>query len=216
MKKIAIIGVLAVGIGLASAQTTNTFTVSPNAAIPVGSIVGLASTTDVTGFTGETIANITVNLNISGGYNGDLYAYLAGPNGGFDVLLNQPGGTANSFGYLDAGLSNVTFDDSSANSIQTYQLVSNPGGAALTGGVWQSAGTSLNSFVGTDPDGTWTLFVANLASGTPVSTLNSWGFTIVTTPVPEPQTWMMAALGFLGLMTILKRKRAGQVSPASR
>ena len=40
---------------------------------------------------GSVVLELTVELNISGGYNGDLYAYLVAPNGTLVVLMNQPG-----------------------------------------------------------------------------------------------------------------------------
>jgi subtilisin-like proprotein convertase family protein len=195
MKTIAIIGTLMAGAGLALAQTTNSESGGAGGPIPVGNPVGLVSTTDVSDIAaGSTISSITVNLDISGGFNGSLYAYLSGPNGGFDVLLNQPGSSGGSIGYLDNGL-NLTLDDSAANNIQTYETTTGVLAAStqLTG-AWQSAGNTLSSFAGTDPAGTWTLFVANLTGGSPQSTLTGWSMTIVTA-VPEPQTWAMCAAG---------------------
>ena len=55
-----------------------------------GICLTLALTSGLAG-TGGIITKLTVSLNISGGYNGDLYAYLAGPNGGFAVHLNRAG-----------------------------------------------------------------------------------------------------------------------------
>src|SRR5206468_1563155 len=41
------------------------------------------------------IGSLTVSLNISGEFNGDLYAYLR-HDSGFSILLNRPGRTADS------------------------------------------------------------------------------------------------------------------------
>src|SRR5476649_2238095 len=62
---------------------------------------GLIPDNDPSGFAGTmgvsnlvaNIASVTVSLDITGGYNGDLYAYLAGPNAGFAVLLDRVGVT---------------------------------------------------------------------------------------------------------------------------
>ena len=64
---------------VASAQpmTTNGYTFSPNRAVPDGNPTGLALATNLSGMT-DFIANVTVSLNISGGFNGDLYAYTLG------------------------------------------------------------------------------------------------------------------------------------------
>jgi hypothetical protein len=51
----------------------------------------------------------------------------------------------------------------------------------------------LGSFNGTDPNGGWTLFLADLSVGAQ-SQLVSWSLDIIT--VPEPSVW---ALGIMGL-----------------
>src|SRR6266404_5588518 len=74
-----------------------------NTPIPDGNPTGLESTIEV-GRLSAQLADITVSLDISGGFNGDLYAYLSHGSTGFAVLLNRPGKTAaDSFGYGDAG-----------------------------------------------------------------------------------------------------------------
>lgn len=213
MKTFTIIGILSAGVIFASAQTaTNIYSVSPNAAIPIGNQVGLVSQTSVVGLVGDTISSITVTLNITGGYNGSLYAYLSGPNGGFDVLLNQSGSSGGSIGYLDNGF-NITLDDNAANNVQTYQAITGvlPANTQLTG-TWQSAGNAESSFVGNDPNGTWTLFVANLTGGSPQSTLANWGLTITTTPVPEPQIMPLLISGLLVFIGVGRRQFKRPVS----
>ena len=85
--------------------------------IPDGSFIGLSDTRTLTGVTGNTITDVNVRLNISGGWNGDLYAYLV-HSGGFSVLLNRVGrATGSSFGYSDAGM-NVTLDDQNAQTFE--------------------------------------------------------------------------------------------------
>ena len=156
------------------------------------------------------IRNISVRLNVSGGYNGDLYGYLV-HSSGFAVLLNRSGKTSgNAFGSGDAGY-NLTLDDNAANGdIHLYQLTSNPGGGVLTGS-WAPDGRNINpatvvdtdgrtatlsSFNGLGADGTWTLFLADMSGGD-VSTLNSWGLDI--TVVPEPTTWALIGFGAIFL-----------------
>jgi subtilisin-like proprotein convertase family protein len=197
----------------ASAQTTNyNFSFSPNAAVPDGNASGLALNANVTGVNGG-IADLTVSLDISGGYNGDLYAYLRGPNGGFSVLLNRTGVTdGNSFGYDDTGF-NVTFADSAAGNIHFYQnLTYDLNGSGQLTGDWQPDGRAidplsapsvfettqptslLDSFNGTDPNGTWTLFLADLSGGGQ-STVVNWSLSIET--VPEPSSCALLGIGIL-------------------
>ena len=95
---------------------------SVNQLIPDGDSSGLASTVNISGQTGS-VADVTVNLDINGFWNGDLYAYLVHGNG-FAVLLNRVGSTSSDiYGYGDSGM-NVTFSDNAANgNIHYYQNI---------------------------------------------------------------------------------------------
>jgi len=211
--------------GMASAQTaTNSFTFTPvGSIIPDGDSNGLSLTYNLSG-AGVNISDVTVSLDISNGYNGDLYAYLAGPGGGFAVLLNRVGVTnGNSFGYSDTGF-NVTLSDAAASSIQYYQ--SAPGGYTLNGigqltGSWRPDGVNidpqsspslfgstgatalLSSFDGTNPNGTWTLFLADLAAG---NQSQEGPVTVTVVTVPEPATLALAAAGGIALL-LLRQSR---------
>ena len=210
---------LLAGVAQGQVATNYSFT-TVGSLIPDGNPTGLASSTNWTGISG-TIATVTITLDITGGFNGDLYAYLAGPAGGFAVLLNRTGLTSgNPFGYGDTGFS-ITLSDGSSN-IHNYQLGSPSidGSGQLTG-IWspdgrnidpQSAGSlfdsttptaGFNTFSGFTANGAWTLFVADLSGGGQ-GTLVSWGLTVVT--VPEPQTWVLVASG-VGMLLALNRRR---------
>jgi subtilisin-like proprotein convertase family protein len=215
---IAMVFLLAVTV---RAQTNYTYSSGTlNTVIPDGNPVGITesfTTGDIVGF----INNITVSLNITNGFNGDLYAYLAGPNGQFSVLLNRVGmSSSNSFGYANSGF-NITLDMTDAN-LHNYQSGSYSlnGGGQLIGNwgadginispnsspsAFDSAGVTadLNSYYLTLPSGTWTLFVSDLSSGGQ-STLVSWGLTIST--VPEPQTWAMLGSGAAMLFAFRRRR----------
>jgi len=159
--------------------------------IPDGNPVGVTFVGTVSDIpAGFTVSGLTVNLNISGGYNGDLYAYLMAPNGTAVVLLNQPGvSDSNPFGASGAGM-NITLQDATSvhGSIQ-----SETSGSVLSGS-YNAAGT-LVSFNGSVADGTWTLYFADLSSGGGTSTLDSWSLDI--TAVPEPGS---VALGIFGAL----------------
>ena len=207
----------------ALAQSETNFSFSVNQAIPVNNPVGLTLQTNLS-VQGGLIQSLTVTVNVTNGFNGDLYAYLDGPNGGNAVLLNRVGvsNNATQFGYSDAGL-NVTFSDTAANSIQYYQTVgySINSGGQLTGS-WQPEGVTippnsdpsdffgapqsalLDSFDNTNPNGTWTLFLADLASGSPSSVV-SWGVDIIT--VPEPTTLALMGFGLAGVVLVARRRK---------
>src|SRR3978361_1591106 len=71
------------------------------ATIPDGDLNGISSQL-LTGLSGS-IGDGNVTLSISGGFNGDYYAYLL-HNGTSAILLNRTGRSAlNGVGYSDAG-----------------------------------------------------------------------------------------------------------------
>lgn len=162
--------------------------------IPDGSPVGAAFTGnfDQSGFNSPVLA-VSVGLEISGGYNANLYAYLVAPNGQMVVLLNRPGMTLSPFGNAGAGM-NVSLVDGAANGSINTTL--NP---TLTGSY--SAYASLSGLDGTTANGNWTLFFADLArgGGTSPSTLNGWSLDL--TVVPEPMT--LALVTFLAMLLAL-------------
>jgi len=217
--------VLAATPSLVSAQviTTNNYSLSPNAGIPDGSPVGLLEQFTATGLAGS-ITNVTVHLDITGGFNGDLYAYLVNPQGQLTVLLNRVGVTAsNQFGYNDSGM-NITLDGLAANNIHTYAS-GGPGSYSLSGTTWaadgrnidpQAAGTvfdsastaaNLSLYQNTAPNGVWTFFIADLSGGGGNATLNNVVLSIMT--VPEPQTWVMLGGGLAVLFLYRRRYKCG-------
>jgi subtilisin-like proprotein convertase family protein len=166
------------------------------------------------------ISRVEVSLKISGGYNGDYYAYLRRGDTGFAVLLNRVGVTATTpDGYADPGL-NVKLADSSLNpDIHSYQAVFNPDGAILTG-IWQPDGraadpslvteetarsATLSSFQDLDPNGTWTLFIAD-TSPLGIGKLESWSLAVegALASVPEPSNALVGGL-FAGSLLVCRR-----------
>jgi subtilisin-like proprotein convertase family protein len=213
------LGLLAVSLLTARAQTTNEFSLSPGAAIPDGNPVGFQTSLAVSGVAGA-ISALTVTLDITGGFNGDLYAYLVSPQGQLAVLLNRPGVSAdNAFGYDDAGLS-LTLADAALNNVHDYGAGTySVNGAGQVTGVWQADGrnvdpqsagsvlaatattSGLGQFAGDNANGTWTFFIADLGAGGGTAQLNSVMISVMT--VPEPQAWVilgggLAMLGWLG------------------
>ena len=193
MKKILSITLLSVTLSFSALATVYPFnTAFQNAGvIPDGSLTGLADTRAISGLTSP-ITSVTVILNISGGYNGDLLAYLS-HDGVMIPLLNNVGAPENSsFGYSNPGFS-VTLSDSALASIHDYQT----GDINLTGtvtGNWTPDGGQLSDLNGLSGNGNWTLFFADTVSSGSPSTLTSWSLDIITA-VPEP---INVALGVFG------------------
>ena len=219
MKRPLILGLLLLAISLPAQIATTTYTNSSGALLSDNNPTGWSTTFAVGGLSG-TITNVQVTLDITGGFNGDLYAYLVSPQGQMAILLNRVGVSGSSaYGYSNTGFS-ITLDSSvGANNVHSYQNFSpSYSGGQLTG-TWapdgrnldpQSAGTlfdstgstlALNNYFGTDPNGAWVFFIADLSSGGQ-STLQNVVLSIMT--VPEPQTGMMLGSGLL-LFGLLRR-----------
>lgn len=200
----------------AQANQTNTFTQAVNATVPDADPTGLTSTLNVSGVD-VAIQSISVTLNFSGGYNGDLFVYLAYDTG-YAVLLNRVGrDNANPYGYGDSGF-NITLSDSAATDVHLY---GGNGGSAITGS-WQPDGREtdpqlttsgdsrtafLSSFQDLNGNGTWTLFVSDLASGY-TTTVVSWGLTIATVPEPTGPSLLGMAAGIMAAGIYWRRWRA--------
>ena len=188
MKKTTLIGILA---GLLVAGMSASASLYNVGNIPDGNPTGVSFTGNYDGaVAGATVSSLSVNLSISGGYNGNLFAYLVAPDGTVVTLLNQPGATGvNPFGYAGSGLS-VILSDTASGSIQTTPET--PGAVFGSGLAYQAAG-SLSGFNGSVADGTWTLFFADMAAGGGSATLTGWSLNI--TAVPEPVNVALAVFG---------------------
>ena len=199
---------LALTLGASAHAGLYTFNYGVNAAIPDNSIIGLTDAHTVSGLN-STITDIRVTLNISGGFNGDLYGYLRLNNSPLVVLLNRVGTTAgNSDGYANSGFLVTLTADSAAHDIHFYQNYSpNYNSSGQVTGAWQADGRtnpldtsrgSLSFFNGLDPNGTWTLFFAD-RSASDTSTLIGWSLNITT--VPEPVNVALAVFATLAVVT---------------
>ena len=88
------------GVAILAAASTRVSAVAPistswtgNQPIPDNNASGVAFAFNVSAPGPLVITNVTVDLTIAGGWDGDLYAYLS-HGSGFSVLLNRVGRTA--------------------------------------------------------------------------------------------------------------------------
>jgi subtilisin-like proprotein convertase family protein len=110
------------------------------------------------------VFNVTVTLDITHSFVGDLDAYLISPSGRQVELFTEVGGQYNDFHDL-------TLDDSASRSISTLDADDLP----YTGS-WRPEGL-LSDFIGEDAGGTWTLQIRDTAFADQ-GTLNSWSLQI--------------------------------------
>ena len=204
------------------------FSYSVGATIPDGNLSGIQNSQTINGLSGQ-ITDVNVAFDISGGFNGDFYAFLTHGNA-TAILLNRVGrDSAHQFGYPDAGfgflIQKFTFDDQAANDVHFYR--SFPYALNLAGqltGSWQPDGRNLDPlspasafdsaprpamlglFNGLDANGSWTLYIADTSSGGE-GTLVGWGLQITT--IPELTTAVV-----LGLGLIILAKRRGFIGMA--
>ncbi len=222
---------LACGAAAGAQTITDATNFVVGAAIPDGDKSGLASAQTISSPI-TSVTGLKVSLKLSGTWNGDLYCFLT-HGAGHCVLLDRPGrSVASELGYNDVGL-DVTFDDAATNGdIHVYRLQFSGGqGTAIAApltGAWAPDGrvTSpinaletdersafLSSFNGTDPNGEWVLFVADLETGD-LHTLESWGLEITgdTAPAGLAQRLSQSADGSQAVVSSDSRSGA---SPAA-
>jgi subtilisin-like proprotein convertase family protein len=228
----AILFAILIAVGTqAQTYTTNSYSQAVNTPLLDDNPNGASSTINVSGLFG-TIVDLSVSLNMTNGYNGDIYGYLYNSSsGGFAVLLNRVGvQSGDPFGYGDSGF-HVLFT-LSTNNIHYYQnqSYSLDGSGALLG-TWGVDGRDidpatnsatlgntdptalLDSFIGTSPNGAWTMFLADMSGGYQ-SYWADWQINLVT--VPEPSTFAQLLLaGGIGGAIYFSRRQQKQKSQAS-
>jgi hypothetical protein len=213
MKKTLLIGgcILFKLAGVASAAVAVDADWTVDTAIPEGNPVGITTSETFDDLSSAAITGVTVDLNISGGYNAGLYGYLtlqdANGNVATEILLNFMGtSSSNPFGSSGSGM-DVTLSDSGTANGSIHNASGDPTG------VWQpdSANTLDGTFGGLTANGTWTLYLVDTTEGGGTSTLNSWGLDVDVAAVPEPITYGIvtgAGLLALSLCSQLRRKQS--------
>jgi hypothetical protein len=178
--------------------------------IPVNDASGIADSINLTGTGISSIGDVTLTLDISGGWDSDFYAYLWHQTSGgtvMDVLFDRIGVTgANPLG-LSAGGMDVTFSD--AGSSGNIQSATGTAGVPLSGSYQPDQ--PLGAFDGMSGDGTWALFIAD-ESSPDLGTLESWTLDIngaaVAGAVPDGGDVALMLLAACSLMLLPLRRNA--------
>jgi len=216
-----LIAIASLGISVSAHAALYTFTFSGPFAnsgnVPDGNLSGWTDSHNL-GAMYEQITSLQVKLNMTGGYNGDLYAYVSHDNV-LVPLLNRVGVTSgNSFGSSDSGFS-VTF---SATGPDVH--TASAGGGQLTGNYSADGRTisplsaaaafdsasriALSAYNNLDPNGLWYLFISDVSGGGGQSQVNSWELDIAAVPEPiGPALAIFALIGTLGALFQLRRKK---------
>ena len=110
LRRSLLIGLLLLA-GLVSSQATlcttawtngqSAVTYANGGVVPDNNYTGWSDTRSVTAPAG-TLQSVAVNLQLTGGWNGDLFAYLVNSAGGYSVLLDRVGPAP--CGYGDSGM----------------------------------------------------------------------------------------------------------------
>jgi subtilisin-like proprotein convertase family protein len=203
-----------VAVSQAEAALTYTASWSTTAVIPDNNLIGWTNTRTVT--TAMTaITSVDVSLQISGGWNGDLYAYLVHDTG-MSILLNRVGTTTrNTAGSSVSGMNLLLSDSATGGDVHNASLFSGtflPDGRDVS--PWSVKSSTprtamLAEFTGLNPNGTWTLFVADASAGS-ASTVTGWGLTIQgmdLSAVPEPSSAAAVGVPLLLAGGVLLRRR---------
>jgi uncharacterized repeat protein (TIGR01451 family) len=147
------------------------------------------STIVVSGLTGL-VSKATVSLNgLTHAFPDDVDVLLVGPTGQKVVVMSDAGG-----GYAVTNLT-VTLEDGAASALPdasrinagSYQPADyEPGDTFPAPAPGGAAGSALNAFNGTNPNGTWALYVVDDAAGDAGTIGQGWTLTLTTVTTVNP------------------------------
>jgi subtilisin-like proprotein convertase family protein len=149
------------------------FSSSPALFIPSNATV--TDVINVAGFSGTLAAGqlVSVCLDITHTWDGDLDLTLEAPNGAQLALSLDNGGSADNY-------TNTCFTQTATQNIQT-------GSAPFTGN-WIPEGGPLDNLVGVPVNGAWTLIITDQVGGDQ-GTLNTWSLEILQSGPTHTLTW---------------------------
>ena len=214
-----LLSILAATLALEVCATAATLTFANAGAItiPATGTSGIASpypsNISASGFTGL-ITKVTVSLfGLAHPFYTDIDILLVGPAGQNIILMSDIGV------FNDVTGINLVFDDAAANSLPinakivsgTYKPTNFGAGDVFPAPAPTPSGSSLLSFFnGTNPNGTWSLYVVDQINGDIGSISGGWSLTITddanTGAIPEPTTALLLGAGLIALVAARARR----------
>lgn len=189
---------------------------------------GVARTVTVSRLAVGVHYDLQVSLSVEptglGAFNGDYYAYLfhetpSGSDFRLAVLMNRVGSSVGlPNGYSDSGFK-ITFVDSAPEDVHRYRVSLGGAQTGLVSGTWQPDGRNIDPLVSLDssprtaflaplgqidPNGSWTLFIADMEAGG-TGKLTGWEVRAVAT-IPEPSPVLMFGVGCLAWLGWRRRR----------
>ena len=163
---------------------------------------------------GTSITKVTISLfDLTHSFPDDIDMLLVGPQGQTATIFSDVGGSIPASGVT------ITLDDAGAialldngplvsgtfqpNNVGAADVFPPPAPASF------SAASALSVFNGTNPNGTWSLYVLDDSAQDIGDIGGGWAITI--TAVPEPSTWMLLSFGLMGLAALTYVRRRNRV-----
>ena len=175
----------------------------------VGPATPYPATVNVSGLSGPLIdVNVTLT-GLSHTFINDVGALLVGPAGQSVVLFDGVGGTT--------AVTNVTItlDDQASASLSCSSAIASgtfKPTNCIVGDVFPPPapglpyGALLSGFNGTNPNGTWRLFINDFVAPNSGSVALGFGLQITARDVPEPASLFLMGLGFFTIVAWLRRR----------